>query len=108
MIGVFICSNARGKDTPDFTSLVYVKPYCRISPYLVGMALGYVLHLQKDSTKKPKWVRNHKDQVRIRLLSLLHKQDKMIGEWYKYFDHQKSTTIKVFHVHFILFAFYFY
>lgn len=54
----FHCSNARTKDAPDFSSLVYVKPYCRISPYLVGMALGYVLHLQKESTKKPKWVRN--------------------------------------------------
>ena len=44
---------------PDFTSLVYVKPYCRISPYLVGMGLGYLLHLQKGSTKKPHWVRRN-------------------------------------------------
>ncbi|KAL9976510.1 hypothetical protein ACROYT_G013819 [Oculina patagonica] len=48
--------NNRGGNMPDFSSLVYVKPYCRIAPYLVGMALGYVFHLQKDSTKKPNWV----------------------------------------------------
>ena len=71
MIGVFICSNARGKDTPDFSSLVYVKPYCRISPYLVGMALGYVLHLQKESTKKPNWVRNKTHQLMNTASSIL-------------------------------------
>ena len=33
---------------PDFSSLVYEKPYCRIAPYLVGMVLGYLLIHSKD------------------------------------------------------------
>ena len=32
----------------DFESLIYVKPYCRIAPYLVGMVLGYLLIHSKD------------------------------------------------------------
>ncbi|XP_030841026.1 nose resistant to fluoxetine protein 6 [Strongylocentrotus purpuratus] len=28
----------------DFQGIVYNKPYCRIPPYLVGMALGYVMY----------------------------------------------------------------
>lgn len=40
----------------NFSDLVYIKPYCRIGPYLVGMGLGYLLHLQKGSTRKPHWI----------------------------------------------------
>ncbi|XP_072029286.1 nose resistant to fluoxetine protein 6-like [Amphiura filiformis] len=28
----------------DFQSMIYGKPYCRISPYLVGIALGYIMY----------------------------------------------------------------
>ncbi|XP_071507526.1 O-acyltransferase like protein-like [Diadema antillarum] len=28
----------------DYSSMVYIKPYCRIPPYLVGMVVGYLLH----------------------------------------------------------------
>ena len=53
---LFICSNVNQGDI-NFSDLVYIKPYCRIGPYLVGMGLGYLLHLQKGSTRKPHWVR---------------------------------------------------
>ncbi|XP_071491470.1 nose resistant to fluoxetine protein 6-like [Diadema antillarum] len=36
----------------SFENEIYVKPYCRIAPYLVGMAMGYLLHNYKDKTVK--------------------------------------------------------
>ncbi|EDO47332.1 predicted protein, partial [Nematostella vectensis] len=44
--------NAPQADGPNFMSYVYVKPYCRIAPYLVGMALGYLFHRHKDGPGK--------------------------------------------------------
>ena len=38
-------------------SLTYEKPYCRISPYLVGMVTGYLLLHVKD-WRLPRKVRN--------------------------------------------------
>ncbi|XP_041473104.1 uncharacterized protein LOC121422249 isoform X2 [Lytechinus variegatus] len=32
----------------EFQQTIYVKPYCRIPPYLVGMAVGYLLHMNRD------------------------------------------------------------
>ncbi|EDO47385.1 predicted protein [Nematostella vectensis] len=34
----------------DYTNMIYVKPYCRIAPYLVGLALGYLFHKDKQRT----------------------------------------------------------
>lgn len=28
---------------------IYVKPYCRIAPYLVGIVLGYLIHVEKSN-----------------------------------------------------------
>ena len=42
-----ICCRA-GQAGPDSGSLIYVKPYCRIAPYLVGMVVGYLLIHSKD------------------------------------------------------------
>ena len=43
-------------DGKEQTDDIYVKPYCRIAPYLVGLILGYVLHnrvqLPFDGAKK--------------------------------------------------------
>jgi len=36
----------------SYTDLVYIKPYCRITPYLVGIALGYLIHIQKTAPGK--------------------------------------------------------
>lgn len=34
----------------DFMGKVYVKPYCRIGPFLVGMVTGYILHRTQGSS----------------------------------------------------------
>ncbi|XP_030850769.1 nose resistant to fluoxetine protein 6 [Strongylocentrotus purpuratus] len=36
----------------SFMEEIYVKPYCRIAPYLVGMAMGYFFHLYKNKAFK--------------------------------------------------------
>ncbi|XP_068723765.1 nose resistant to fluoxetine protein 6-like [Montipora capricornis] len=33
----------------NFSDLLYIKPYCRISPYLVGMVLGYLIHAEESA-----------------------------------------------------------
>ena len=36
----------------DQSSVIYVKPYCRMGPYLVGIALGYIL---REKPAIPLW-----------------------------------------------------
>lgn len=36
----------------SYTDIVYIKPYCRIAPYLVGIALGYLLFIEKSAPAK--------------------------------------------------------
>lgn len=33
----------------DFFKLVYIKPWCRIGPFIIGILLGYALHTCKDN-----------------------------------------------------------
>lgn len=54
----FFC---RGRGV-DSMSLTYVKPYCRISPYLVGIVTGYLLLHVKDWRLSTK-VRNYGDHI---------------------------------------------
>lgn len=41
---------------PIFADVVYDKPYCRITPYLVGMALGYVLYKYPKKSFRINWI----------------------------------------------------
>lgn len=48
VLGSLFC--LRFKKDPDrgsYTDLVYIKPYCRSAPYLVGIALGYLIYIEK-------------------------------------------------------------
>ena len=36
----------------SYTDLVNVKPYCRIATYLVGIAQGYLIHIEKKNPGK--------------------------------------------------------
>ncbi|XP_071492065.1 nose resistant to fluoxetine protein 6-like [Diadema antillarum] len=49
--GVFFADPA-SQPPLSFENYIYVKPYCRIVPYLVGMAMGYLLHNYRDKTIK--------------------------------------------------------
>eukprot|EP00794_Sanderia_malayensis_P018808 gene18808-20704_t len=44
------------QENNNFSDLVYTKPYCRIIPYLVGLALGYVFHKQMKIKGKLSWL----------------------------------------------------
>ena len=39
---LFFGTDIRPTDFPDQFTEIYVKPYCRISPYLIGIVLGYI------------------------------------------------------------------
>ena len=42
----------------DFGDDVYVKPWTRINPYLVGLLLGYIISRKIYLTRKPTFVSN--------------------------------------------------
>ena len=50
----------------DLSNYYYIKPYCRINPYLIGMALGYIIY------KVSEWKRESGDKRSLQLrLSIL-------------------------------------
>lgn len=55
----FIYINRTATQSDDtFTDVIYNKPYCRITPYLVGMLLGYVIYKYPRKSIKLHWVRS--------------------------------------------------
>ncbi|KAJ8042519.1 Nose resistant to fluoxetine protein 6 [Holothuria leucospilota] len=40
----------------NFQDIIYMKPYCRITPYLVGMALGYIVYKYPKKSIKLHWM----------------------------------------------------
>lgn len=41
--GTFFPVPVKHPSIGDYTNVIYVKPYCRAAPYLVGLALGYIM-----------------------------------------------------------------
>lgn len=39
-------------DDVDYFTWNYVKPWCRFSPYIIGMVVGYILHVTKNKPLK--------------------------------------------------------
>ena len=61
----FLLFCLRFKKDPDrgsYGDLVYIKPYCRIAPYLVGIALGYLIHVEKVAPSKSPLVSTSDEQ----------------------------------------------
>ncbi|KAL9976327.1 hypothetical protein ACROYT_G013617 [Oculina patagonica] len=50
--GQIITGFKKDPNRGSYTDLVYIKPYCRIAPYLVGIALGYLIHIEKSEPGK--------------------------------------------------------
>lgn len=46
----------RQKKSSEYMQYIYVKPYCRIQPYLVGFLLGYFMYKNYTVTRRPGWV----------------------------------------------------
>lgn len=44
---------------------VYIKPYCRIAPYLVGIALGYLIHVEKSAPRQSPLVSRQQESTLI-------------------------------------------
>jgi len=38
--------------TTDYPVANYIVPWCRFSPYIIGVVYGYLLHITKDSSLK--------------------------------------------------------
>lgn len=51
-VGQLITGFKKDPDRGSYSDLVYIKPYCRIAPYLVGIALGYLIHIEKVAPSK--------------------------------------------------------
>lgn len=43
------------EDAADFFNKVYVKPYCRIQPYVIGFVFGYLMHTRIFKAKTTGW-----------------------------------------------------
>ena len=52
----------------DYFTWNYVKPWCRFSPYIIGLILGYILHISKNKPIKL----NKVSVAGIFILSKLH------------------------------------
>lgn len=50
--GQIVTGFKKDPDRGSYSDLVYIKPYCRIAPYLVGIALGYLIHVEKVAPSK--------------------------------------------------------
>lgn len=46
----------RQKKLSEYQQYIYIKPYCRIQPYLVGFLLGYFMYKNYTVTRRPGWV----------------------------------------------------
>ena len=48
---------------------VYIKPWCRVGPYAVGLILGYILHVTRGKYTMTK-VGRHDDSMPIMIIVL--------------------------------------
>lgn len=55
----------------EYYAAIYIKPYTRIGPYLVGMFLGYVLFVSKGKTHLTKVSFLRFSEIRFARLSLI-------------------------------------
>ena len=69
MLVIRVCSlNSNDlANNPEYTDLYYQKPWTRAPPYLVGIWIGYYLHVTKNNPKPIPKVSNHLNQLLFHL-----------------------------------------
>ena len=65
----------------DFMTMYYIRPYCRMGPYICGVLTGYILHKTKGKFKINK-VHVYMDKFKVSLLSMQ----------FQYFYWERSTN----------------
>ena len=93
--------NYTGSSSIDMTydNLLYIKPWHRVAPYVVGLVLGYILYRFRMPTK-PKWYITYPVFAGMWIISGILLVSTLYGLYFTWHDHFPSTAENVLYITF--------